>query len=261
VADWWRPLIEILVLAALIYAMLAFLRGSRGMGIVRGLTAILAVVMIVVLVLAQTFDLHVLTELVRAIAGVLFIALVVIFQPELRSALVRVGQSSFMPNFVEERWDATEQITKAAMRMSRERTGALIALQRTVGLRGYTDAAIHLGAEVSAELLISIFNKTGPLHDGAVVIKGDRIVAAACLFPLSEKPDLDSSLGTRHRAAVGVTEDSDAVAIVVSEQTGEISVARSGVLERPIDEKALRRILRELSTEEGFQAAPAKDLA
>ena len=254
-SDIWRGPLEILILAVLIYSVLAFLRGSRGAGIVRGLGAILGVIVIVFLLLASALDLDVLTWLITKVAGWVFIALIVIFQPELRSALVRVGQNPVFTNFVEERWDASEQITKAVMAMSRERTGALIALQRSVGLKTYADGGVRLGAEVSGELLVSIFKKNAPLHDGAVVIKGDRIVAAACLFPLSENPALDTTLGTRHRAAVGVTEESDAVAIVVSEQTGDISVARNGSLKRPYDEKMLRALLRELSSEEGFVGA------
>lgn len=254
-SDSWRGPLEILILAVLIYSVLAFLRGSRGAGIVRGLGAILGVIVIVFLLLATWAELTVLTWLITNVAGVLFIALIVIFQPELRSALVRVGQNPVFTSFVEERWDANEQITRAVMAMSREHTGALIALQRSVGLKTYTDGGVRLGAEVSAELLVSIFKKNAPLHDGAVVIKGDRVVAAACLFPLSENPGLDTSLGTRHRAAVGVTEESDAVAIVVSEQTGDVSVARTGSLQRRYDEKMLRTLLRELSSEEGFAGA------
>lgn len=254
-SDYWRGPLEILILAVLIYSVLAFLRGSRGAGIVRGLGAILGIVVIVFLLLATWAQLSVLTWLITNVAGWLFIALIVIFQPELRSALVRVGQNPIFTSFVEERWDVNEQITRAVMAMSRERTGALIALQRSVGLKTYTDGGVQLGAEVSAELLVSIFKKNAPLHDGALVVKGDRIVAAACLFPLSENPELDTSLGTRHRAAVGVTEESDAVAIVVSEQTGQISVARTGSLTRDYDEKMLRTLLRELSSEEGFAGA------
>ena len=253
--DTWRGPLEILILAVLIYSVLAFLRGSRGAGIVRGLGAILGVLVIIFLLLASALNLQVLSWLITNVVEVLVISLVVIFQPELRSALVRVGQSPVFTSFVEERWNASEQITKAVMAMSRERTGALIALQRSVGLKAYTDGGVQLGAEVSAELLVSIFKKNAPLHDGGVVVKGDRIVAAACLFPLSENPELDTSLGTRHRAAVGVTEQSDAVAIVVSEQTGDVSVARTGSLTRHYDEKMLRALLRELSSEEGFAGA------
>jgi len=260
VADLWRPLLEIFILAVLIYPVLAFLRGSRGMGVIRGLGAILGVVVILFLFLADLADLYVLDWLIRNVGLLFFFALVVIFQPELRSALVRVGQLPLLANLVEERWDASGQITKAVMTMSRERTGALIALQRSVGLKTFTDGGVRLGAEVSAELLISIFKKNAPLHDGAVVIKGDRVLAAACLFPLSENPNLDTSLGTRHRAAVGVTEQSDAVALVVSEQTGDISVAESGSLKRRVDEKGLREVLRAVSSEDGFQSALAKEL-
>ena len=250
----WRALLEILLLAALIYSVLVFLRGTRGAGILRGVGAVLGVIVIVSLFMADALQLYVLNWLIRNVFGYLVLALIIIFQPELRSALVRVGQSPMFTSFVQERWDASNQITNAVMTLSHERTGALLALQRTVGLRTYTEGGVRLDAEVSAQLLISIFKTNSPLHDGAVVIKGDRILAAACLFPLSENPNIDTSLGTRHRAGIGVTEESDAVAIIVSEETGDISVAQGGSLTRKVDRKALRRLLHIVSSEEGFQA-------
>ncbi len=249
------------MLSVLIYSVVAFLRGSRGAGILRGLGTLLAIVVIVLLTMAQRLQLPVIMWLIQNVLGYLVIALIVIFQPELRSALVRVGKSPMFTHFVRARWDASAQITKAVMTMSRERTGALLALQRSVGLKMFTDDGVHLDAEVSAELLMTIFKKDTPLHDGATVIRGNRIIAAACLFPLSENPNVDTRLGTRHRAAIGVTEESDAVAIVVSEETGTISVAQNGSLTRDIDEKALRKLLDTISSEEGFQAVPVRGAA
>ena len=256
----WPAPLEICLLAVLIYSVLAFLRGSRGAGILRGFSAVLGIVVIIFMTMAESMDLYVVDWLIRNVLGYVVFALIVIFQPELRSALVRVGQSPMFTRFVQDRWDASQQITKAVMALSRERTGALLALQQSVGLRTYTDGGTRLDAEVSAPLLVSIFKSGSPLHDGAVVIKGDRVVAAACLFPLSENPNIDTSLGTRHRAAVGVTEESDAVAIIVSEETGDVSIAQEGSLRRRVDEKALRQVLHAVSSQEAFRATPLKEM-
>ena len=256
----WRALIEIALLAVLIYPVLVFLHGTRGAGIVRGVTAVLVIVAALAVGLAGSLKLPVLDWIITNVLGYLVIALIVIFQPELRSVLVRVGQSPVFTSFVKERWDVTDQIAKAVMALARERTGALVAIQRSVGLKTYTEGGVRLDAAVSTELLMSVFKKGSPLHDGAVIIRGDRVVAAACLFPLSENPNLDTSLGTRHRAAVGLAEESDAVAIVVSEETGDVSIAQDGSLTRKVDAKTLAKLLRAISSEEGFQATPVEEL-
>jgi len=256
----WRALLEIALLSVMIYSILGFLRGTRGAGILRGLMAVFAVTVVFSIALAQSLQLYVLNWLIQNAVGFLVIALVVIFQPELRNALLRVGQSPVFTSFVRERWDASVQITRAVMAMSREHTGALIAVQRSVGLKTYVEGAIRLDAQVSAELLQTIFKKGSPLHDGAVVIRGDRVIAAACLFPLSENPNIDTNLGTRHRAAVGVTEESDAIAIVVSEETGDVSIAQNGSLTRRADEKALQKLLQAVASEKGFQAIQTEEL-
>jgi len=257
----WPAWVEIVVLAFLIYSVLAFLQGSRGAGILRGLGAVLGILVIVFLTLAESLHLRVLSWMITNVLGYLVLGLIIIFQPELRSALVRVGQSPMFTSFVRERWDASGQIAKAVLSMARERTGALIALQRSVGLKMFTEGGTRIDAEASAALLLSVFHKGSPLHDGAVVIRGDRVIAAACLFPLSENPNIDSRLGTRHRAGLGVTEESDAVAIIVSEETGEVSIAQNGALDRNVDEKRLLQLLHAVSSEDGFQtAAPVKEL-
>lgn len=243
-----EALIEITLLSAMIYLVLSFLQGTRGAGILRGLIAVFLITVVISIALTETWKLTVLNWLVQNVIGFLVIALVIIFQPELRNALLRVGQSPVFTHYVRERWDPSGQIVRAVAAMSRERTGALIAVERTVGLKSYLEGATPLDAQVSAELLQTIFKRGSPLHDGAVIIRGGRVLAAACLFPLSENPNLDSVLGTRHRAAVGVTEESDAMAIVVSEETGDISVAQNGTLTRQIDERTLARLLRSASS-------------
>lgn len=256
----WPAIFEILILTAFIYSVLAFLRGTRGAGILRGLGAVLGVILIVSLTMAESLQLHVLKWLISNVLGYLVLALVIIFQPELRSALVRVGQSPVFTRFNRERWDASAQIAKAVTALARERTGALIVLQRSVGLKTYSENGIRLDAEVSAELLLGIFRPTSPLHDGAVIIKGGRILAAACRLPLSENPSIDMALGMRHRAAVGVTEEADAIAVVVSEETGDVSIAQNGALARRVDESTLHAVLHDVSSEEAFRAQPIKEL-
>lgn len=256
----WRALLEIFLLALMIYPILAFLRGSRGAGIVRGVGTVLGIGVIVSLTLAQHLQLHVLNWLIENTVAVLFTALLIIFQPELRSVLMRVGQNPVFTRFFRERWDPSEQITQAVMKLSQQRIGGLIAIQRSVGLKTYTEGGVRLDAEVSAPLLLNIFEKHSPLHDGGVVIRDNRIVSAACIFPLSENPNLDPSFGTRHRAAVGISEETDALVIVVSEETGIVSVIRNGVIVRNVDEQMLRSKLRDLSSEEGFATAPVEEM-
>ncbi len=258
-ADNWQIVLEVFLLACLFYFVLSFLKGSRGAGVLRGLAIVFLIVVVIFLTLAATLDMYVLSWLINRGATFVAFLLIVIFQPELRGALLRVGQNPLFTPFFRESWDASHQITQAVMAMARERIGALIAVQRSVGLKTFTEGGKRLDAEVTAELLISIFRPGSPLHDGAVVIKGDRVIAAACLFPLSENPNIDTSLGTRHRAGMGVTEESDAIAIIVSEETGQVSVAQNGRLTRNVEEKTLRQLLHAVSSEEGFQAVPAKE--
>lgn len=256
----WRALLEIFLLSLMIYPVLAFLRGSRGAGIVRGVVIVMGIGVIVSLTLAEQMQLRVLNWLIQNAVAVLFTALLIIFQPELRGVLMRVGQNPVFTRFFRERSDPSEQITQAVMKLSRDRIGGLIAIQRSVGLKNYTEGGVRLDAEISTPLLLNIFEKHSPLHDGAVVIKDNRIVAAACIFPLSENPNLDPSFGTRHRAAVGISEETDALVIVVSEETGIISIIRDGMIIRNVDEQMLRDKLRALSSEEGFRATAAEEM-
>jgi len=244
----WRAGFEILVLALMFYVVLRFLRGSRGAGILKGLGVVIVVGLFAVLFLARFLELKVITTIAAEAVALFSFALLVIFQPELRRALVRLGQSPFFGLFARSHKQVANQIIDAVATMSREKVGALIAIEREVGLRSYAEGGVRLDAEVSSSLLVSIFNPSTPLHDGAVIIQGGRIIAAGCLFPLTENVDVGSGLGTRHRAAIGVTEDSDAIALVVSEESGGVSVTLKGQITRDLDPEGLRMILRSLYT-------------
>ena len=244
----WRTGFEIAVLAVMYYLVLSFLRGSRGARILKGLALVVLVGLIGVLFLARFLSLSVIRTVATGAVSVLGFALLVIFQPELRRALVRLGQSQLFGLISRSRRGVTEEIVEAAARMSRDKVGGLIAIQREVGLRSYAEGGVQLDAEVTEALLRTIFHPKTPLHDGAVIIRGDRIQAAGCLFPLTENVDVGSGLGTRHRAAIGVTEDSDAIAIVVSEETGGVSFALKGEITRDVEPEELRLILRGLYT-------------
>jgi diadenylate cyclase len=247
-ARYWRQGIEILVLWILIYAVLKFLRGTRGAGILKGLGVVVAMGLIAVLFLARFLELNVIATIATEAVALFSFALLVIFQPEVRRALVRLGQSPLFGFFARSHKEVTNQIVDAVTTMSREKIGALIAIEREVGLRSYAEGGVRLDAEVSASLLVTLFQPRTPLHDGAVIVQGGRVVAAGCLFPLTENVDVGSGLGTRHRAAIGVTEDSDALAIVVSEETGNLAIALKGQMTRDVDPEGLRMILRSLYT-------------
>jgi len=229
------------------YLVLRFVRGSRGAGILKGLGLVVVVGLIGVLFLARFLHLQVLGGIAGEVVALFGFALLVIFQPELRRALVRLGQSPLFGLMARSQKEVTDHVVEAVTTMSRGRIGALIAIERDVSLRGYMEGGVRLDAEVTSALLVTIFNPASPLHDGAVILQGDRVVAAGCLFPLTENVEAGSGLGTRHRAAIGITEDSDAVAVAVSEETGAISLAVKGKLSSGLDPENLRTILRGLT--------------
>lgn len=230
--------VEILILAAIFYLLVRFFRGTRGAAILTGLTILFAVL----LVITRFTNLQVLNYLLQAMMPVLAIALVVIFQPEIRRALARLGrQGNFLAG--KARRALTDPVADAVLLMASRKTGALIAIEREMETKAIQATGTMLNSEVSAELLCSIFHPGAPLHDGGVIISEDRIAAAGCVFPLTQTDDLAHELGTRHRAAIGLTEETDTMAIVVSEETGIISIAYNGQLKRGLDETKLRHAL------------------
>ena len=235
----WRDLIEILIVSIVIYRLLLFLAGTRALQILFGL---------VVLVLAYFAALALQFNMIATLLGVVFtygaFAGIVVFQPELRHALARLGRSRAINFFGSTSKAAVaEEIAEAVERLVRTGTGAIIALERDVALNDFVESGTEMRAAVSADLLTTIFTPYSPLHDGAVIVRDDQIVAAGCVLPLTQFPVADKSLGTRHRAALGLTEETDAVVVVVSEETSTISVASRGLLQRGLTASEVREVL------------------
>jgi diadenylate cyclase len=237
----WRDAIEIVIVAFVIYRGLLFLVGTRAIHILLGLVLLGAAYLAAVLL-----KLQMISYLLGLILTYGAFALLIVFQPELRAGLSRLGQSRLMRFFYRgEAHQVAEELTEAVDRLSRAGTGAIIAVEAEVGLGGYVETGTRLVAKVSADLVTTIFTPYSPLHDGAMLVRGDTIIGAGCILPLTQFPIADRSLGTRHRAAIGLSEETDALVIVVSEETSQISVARRGQLERKIGLPRLRELLAE----------------
>ncbi len=235
----WRDVVEVLLVAYVIYRALLLLVGTRALHILLGL---------VLLGAAYVAAVFLKFSMISYLLGLVFtygaFALLIVFQPELRAALARLGQSRVMRFFYRgEAHQVAEEIAEAADRLSRAGTGAIIAVEGEVGLGDYIGSGTALSAKVSADLVTTIFTPYSPLHDGALVVRGDTIVGAGCILPLTQFPVADKALGTRHRAALGLSEETDALVIVISEETSVISVARRGALERGVSIERLKELL------------------
>ncbi len=233
----WKPVIEIIILTVVIYYLIGFLRRTRGLPIVIGF-----VILLILTIIATLFEFQVLAWLLQAFFAISAFAIVVILQPELRRLLAEIGSIPMIANTHEQR-QSIEEIIDAVENMSASRIGALIAIENTYSLYEYVQNPVVVDCEITTEMLESIFFPNNLLHDGAVIIKGDRIMYAACILPLTRREDLNKSLGTRHRAAIGLSEETDAVVIVVSEETGQISYAFKGELIRNVTVEQLRDYL------------------
>jgi diadenylate cyclase len=218
--------IDIVIVAALIYQFLLIIRGRRAIHVLMGLG-----VLVLIYVVAVWTKLDLLSTILATLAPYTAIALIVMFQTELRRALARLGRRPFLGVSQLERRELSQEVVLAVGRMAQNRVGALIVLERKIGLRTFVESGVSLDAVVSRDLLCAIFHPGAALHDGAVIIQGDRMSAAACFLPLTTNPLLMTELGTRHRAAIGISEESDCVAVVVSEETGKVSVAMFGEIE------------------------------
>jgi diadenylate cyclase len=241
--------IEVFLIFLVIYTILSFLQGTRGAGILKGLALLVGIVLMVVFMLTQWLELRRIEFMFKEFMTVSVFALLIIFQQEIRRGLMRIGQNPFLGRFVRSEAALVDEIIRAVTRLAKDKIGALIAIEREIGLGSYIEGGVVIDAEVKADLIDTVFWKGSALHDGAIIIQSDRIAAAACLFPLTENPELSKRLGTRHRAAIGLTEETDAITIVVSEETGRISVGVRGHLEQDLDSQSLRKILMELYAE------------
>ncbi len=250
----WVPLVgraalEVLIIFVFVYGFLRVMEGTRGAGVLKGLALFVAIVAGITMFVIGKFHLEILDWVITRLAPVIAIPLFILFQPEVRRGLIRLGQNPFFRVFFRPQTGFTDELVKATFGLSREKIGALIAIERGIGLRGLVEPGVRMDAEVTSDLLRTIFWPGTPLHDGGVIIRNQRISAAGCLFPLSDETGFSSDVGTRHRAGIGVTEESDAICIIVSEETGRVSLAVGGTLRRDVDEPALRRALDELTIE------------
>jgi len=241
---WWDVL-DILVVSILIYELLKLIRGTRGVQLALGLLLVVALFYV-----SLGLQLETLNWLIRNIIGYVVFAAIVLLQADIRRALVHLGRGRLF------RWfdrnvsddDTVEELVVATTTLSSRKIGAIIVFERSIGLRNYIESGIVLDAKLTYDLVVSIFQRTSPLHDGAVIVQGDRVAAAACFLPLTVNPRLSRELGSRHRAAIGVTEENDSVAVVVSEETGRMSIVEDGDLEFDIDPARLRARLRSVVT-------------
>lgn len=240
--DWW-DVADILIVSVAIYEILKLLRGTRAVQMAAGAGLLLALFYV-----SRLGHLETVNWLIRNMVGYVVFALIVLFQADIRRTLAHFGRTPFAGLFgrPEDADDTLEEISVAATMLAGQRIGAIIAIERDIGLRNYIEGGIPLDATVTYDLLVTIFRPGAPLHDGAVIIQGDRIAAAACFLPLTVNPQVSKDFGTRHRAAIGLTEETDAVAIIVSEETGLISVAFEGGIDRGLTPEALRARLRPL---------------
>src|ERR671934_66622 len=253
---WW-DLLDILVVSIVIYEILKLIRGTRAVQMALGAG------LFVTLFYASRFSrLETVNWIIRNMAGYVVFAIIVLFQTDIRRALAHLGRAPFFRYFAkpESAEDSIEEIVVASRMLSAHRIGAIIAIERQIGLRNYIEGGIPLDAVLTYDLLLSIFQLKSPLHDGAVIVQDDRVAAAACFLPLTVSPKLSKELGSRHRAAIGLTEENDSVAIVVSEETGGLSVVADGQIERGLDVDELRARLRALVLQRGSSGAAREEI-
>jgi diadenylate cyclase len=239
-------IVDIILVAFVLYKLMMLIKGTRAVQLLKGLAVLLMATTI-----SRWAGFYTINWMLEKTMTMVFVALPVVFQPELRRALEQLGRGKFFVRPVtilgaEATSRLIGEIVRTVQVLTKNKIGALIILERETGINDYIETGTKLDGIVSAELLINIFIPKSPLHDGAVIIRGDRVAAAGCFLPLSENPDLNREIGTRHRAAIGITEVSDAVGIIVSEETGIISFAMEGTLTRYLDEKTLKEMLNNL---------------
>lgn len=244
----WTDIVEVLIISILLYRVLAWIKESKAWSLLKGILIILLFVMF-----AAIFSMTTILWIAKNIFGVAVTAMVVVFQPELRKALEQLGRRKVLSSIfqfdnrlVGERFsdETINEIVRGAFEMGRAKTGALIVIAQNDPLTDYENTGIMLDSAISSQLLINIFEHNTPLHDGAVIVQGNRIVSATCYLPLSENMELSKELGTRHRAGVGISEVTDSMTVIVSEETGRVSVAYEGNLSRNVDMDQLREMLR-----------------
>lgn len=261
--DWvepllsWRDVLDVLLVAIVLYNLLLLIRGTRSAQILIGILVLVGIYYV-----ADLLDLAALERTLQGFFIILPVAIIVLFQHEIRRALASFGKTPLLGlNDPQASVSTFNDVVLAAATLAERKIGALIVIERIEGLRNYIENGILLDSLVSVDLLISLFTPDTPTHDGAVILQGDRIAAATCFLPLSQSPELSTELGTRHRAALGITEETDAVAVIVSEETGTISVAFDGDIVRRLDTKDLRNLLYKYLVTDLISSEPQREAA
>jgi len=238
---WVLDFLDIALMSVVLYRLLLILKGTKAVQMLIGLG-----ILLLASLASRYLELYTIDWLVQSFWAQIVIAIIVLFQPEIRRALAHIGEAQFLTFTKAEELKSLEEIVRASVSLANKKIGALIVLERDTSLKDFIEVGTPLDAKVSRELLASIFHPASPIHDGAVIIKGNRIAAAGCFLPITLSSELSKSLGTRHRAGVGLTEETDAVAIIVSEETGFISMAMDGRLETKLDMGTMRDLLTDM---------------
>jgi len=238
---WVLDFLDILLMSVVLYRLLLILKGTKAVQMLIGLG-----ILLLASIASRYLELYTIDWLVQSFWAQIVIAIIVLFQPEIRRALAHIGEAQFLTFTKAEELKSLEEIVRASISLANKKIGALIVIERDTSLKDFIEVGTPLDAKVSRELLVSIFHPTSPIHDGAVIIKGNRIAAAGCFLPITLSSELSKSLGTRHRAGVGLTEETDAIAIIVSEETGFISMAGNGKLETKLDMGMMRDVLTDI---------------
>src|SRR5215211_1536379 len=251
---WWDVL-DILIVSILIYELLKLIRGTRAVQMAVGIASIVGL-----FYLSRGLQLETLNWLIRNIIGYVVFAAIVLLQADIRRALIHLGRGRLFRRFDRKVSDddTVEELVVAATTLASKKIGAIVVIERSIGLRNYIESGIPLDAKLTYDLLVSIFQPSAPLHDGAVIVQEGRIAAASCFLPLTVQPALSRELGTRHRAAIGLTEENDAVAVIVSEESGLISIALDGTIERGLGPADLRARLKDLVVRRRTTATPVR---
>ncbi len=240
----WQDLIDISLMSIIIYRLLLMIKGTKAARMIIGLGLLLFISL-----LTRYFGLYTVDWLIQSFWTHIVIASIILFQPEIRRALAQMGETKFFRQLKSaEELKSLEEIIRASVALANRKIGAIIAIERETSLEDFVEIGTPLDAKVSKEVLLSIFHPTSPIHDGAVVIRGNRIVAAGCFLPITMGPEISKSFGTRHRAGLGLSEETDSVVLIVSEETGSISLAKKGRFQSNLDMGTLRDILTDLFT-------------
>jgi len=240
---WVLDILDITLMSIILYRLLLIVKGTKAAQMMIGLA-----ILLLASLASRYLELFTIDWLVQSFWAQIVIAMIVLFQPEIRRALAHIGEAQFLNFASAEELKSLEEIVRAAVSLANRKIGALIVIERDTSLKDFVEIGTSLDARVSKELLLSIFHPTSPIHDGAVIIKGNRVAAAGCFLPITLSSELSKSLGTRHRAGIGLTEETDALAIIVSEETGLISVGLGGKIEEKMDMGTLRDMLTDIFT-------------